>query len=116
MSNLITPISVEAPLVTLVNVFTVEESRQAELVDALDRATREVFVGVPGFISANIHASLDGACVINYAQWADEQHFNDMQERSDVRSHIAEVMTIAAKAEPRLFRVRSIHHPVGQQA
>ena len=58
--------------VTLVNVFTVDPTRQIELVDALDDATSKIFVTVPGFISANLHTSLDGTRVINYAQWASE--------------------------------------------
>lgn len=61
-------ISVLAPVVTLINVFTVEPARQPELVQLLVTATEEVMQYQPGFVSANIHASTDGERVVNYAQ------------------------------------------------
>jgi heme-degrading monooxygenase HmoA len=105
-----TSISTDAPVVTLINVFTVAADRQGALVAALDRATAEVFVGLPGFRSANIHASLDGVRVVNYAQWASEEAFNEMRERAEVQEHMKEIMTIADGFEPRLFSVRAVHN------
>jgi heme-degrading monooxygenase HmoA len=105
-----TTISTDAPGVTLMNIFTVAAERQDELVAALDRATADVFVGLPGFRSANIHASLDGVRVVNYAQWASEEAFNAMLERPDVRAHMKEIMTIADAFEPRLFTVQAVHN------
>jgi heme-degrading monooxygenase HmoA len=105
-----TTISTDSPGVTLINVFTVAADRQDELVAALDRATAEVFFGVPGFRSANIHASLDGVRVVNYAQWASEEAFNAMLGRADVQAHLKEIRTIADAAEPRLFQVRAVHN------
>ena len=102
--------------VTLVNVFTVDPTRQIELVDALDKATSEIFVTLPGFISANLHTSLDGTRVINYAQWATEQQYTEALQRADVREHLTEATAIADKWDPTLVRVRSIHHPKEQQA
>lgn len=97
--------------VTLVNVFTVEPRQQAELVDALDRATSTLFATVPGFISANLHTSLDGTRVINYAQWASEQQYKEALQRADIREHLAEAAAVARSWDPTLVRVRSIHHP-----
>ncbi|MFD7666048.1 antibiotic biosynthesis monooxygenase family protein [Streptomyces sp. NPDC059788] len=111
-----TTISTDADLVTLVNVFTVDPRRQTDLVDALDRATRDVFLTVPGFVSANLHVSLDGRRVVNYAQWAGEQQYKEALQRPDVREHLTEAAAIAEAYDPTLVRVRSIHHPDGQQA
>jgi heme-degrading monooxygenase HmoA len=105
-----TTISTDAPGVTLVNIFTVAAERQDDLVAALDRATAELFIGLPGFRSANIHASLDGVRVVNYAQWASEAAFHAMLERADVQAHMKEIMTIADAFEPRLFTVRAVHN------
>ena len=112
MSATETTISVttDSEQVTLVNVFTVDPARQNELVEALDRATRDIFVTLPGFISANLHSSLDGTRVINYAQWADEQQYQAALERADVREHLAESVSIAEKWDPTLVRVRTVHH------
>ncbi len=103
-------ISVDAPHVTLINVFTVAPDRQAELVAALDRATAEIFVTVPGFRSANIHASVDGTRVINYAQWESREHFEAIFGRDDVRQHMSQIMAVAENADPRLFTVQAVHH------
>lgn len=96
--------------VTLVNVFTVAPERQEELLAALDKATADVFTGVPGFISANLHTSLDGNRVINYAQWSSEQAYLEALRRPDVREHIGHAAAIAESYDPTLVRVRSVHH------
>ena len=105
-----TTISPEADVVTLINVFTCPAERQDELVAALDRATAEIFAGLPGFVSANIHASLDKTRVVNYAQWRSVRDFDAMQRRDDVRKHMGQIMAIAVAADPRLFQVRVVHH------
>jgi antibiotic biosynthesis monooxygenase (ABM) superfamily enzyme len=55
--------------VTLINVFTVEPENQDRLIEAWQRSTDEVIRHLPGFVSANIHASLDGTKVVNYARF-----------------------------------------------
>ncbi|WP_216900502.1 antibiotic biosynthesis monooxygenase family protein [Nocardia alni] len=111
-----TTIDPSADLVTLVNVFTVDPERQLELADALDRSTEEIFVGVPGFISANLHVSLDGTRVVNYAQWASEQHYTDALQRPEIREHVVAAAAIAQAYNPTLARVRSVHHRRGREA
>ena len=54
-------------VITQINVFTVPPGRQQPLLDQLAKAAayaRET----PGWISANLHRSLDGTRVVNYAQ------------------------------------------------
>jgi hypothetical protein len=64
-----TIISTDQDIATLINVFTMDPDSQQQLVDLLDEATSQVIRHRAGFISANIHASLDGTRVVNYAQW-----------------------------------------------
>lgn len=64
-----TTIAIDQDVATLINVFTVTRMTQQPLVDLLTEATEQVMRHRPGFISANIHASLDGTRVVNYAQW-----------------------------------------------
>lgn len=97
-------IALDQPVVTMVNVFTVEPQNQQRLVDILVDATRSVMSKVPGFVSANIHASLDGSRVVNYAQWQSEDHFAAMLQNPDVHPHFTEVRAIAAP-ERHLYRV-----------
>ena len=95
-------------VVTLINVFTVEPERQQELVDLLDRATDEVMRHLPGFVSANLHASLDGSRVVNYAQWRSVADFQAMLANPDAGSHLKAALD-RATAAPHLYAVRSIH-------
>lgn len=53
---------------------------QRALIDLLDRATENVMRKQPGFISANIHRSLDGTRVANYAQWRSKADLEAMQK------------------------------------
>lgn len=67
-----TSISEKDGVITVINVFTVKPEQQKQLVDHLvsnlDTAKKQ-----SGFISANIHKSLDGTRVINYAQWTSKE-------------------------------------------
>ncbi|MGW5570401.1 antibiotic biosynthesis monooxygenase family protein [Nocardia thailandica] len=105
-----TTISVDAPLVTLINVFTVTPDRQGELVELLTRATEEVIRHRPGFVAANIHAGLDGERVVNYAQWRTTEDFHAMLEHPAAQEHLREAARIAEGFDPHLHTVVSVHH------
>ena len=64
-----TRISRRDGVVTLINVFTVAPEDQQRLLGLLVEATESVMNKLPGFVSANLHKSLDGTKVTNYAQW-----------------------------------------------
>lgn len=65
-----TTIQTNDGVVTQINVFTVAPEKQQQLIDLLCEAA--VFAsGLPGWISASIHRSLDGTKVVNYAQSKD---------------------------------------------
>jgi quinol monooxygenase YgiN len=104
-----TVIRVGEPLITLVNVFTVDPAAQTRLVALLDDATEQVMRHRPGFISANIHASLDGTKVVNYAQWRSQDDFEAMLADERAQSHMREAAGLA-QFEPNLYRVASVHH------
>jgi quinol monooxygenase YgiN len=105
----VTTISTEQPVVTLVNVFTVHPERQQQLVDALVEATEAVISKVPGYVSANIHKSIDGTHVVNYAQWRSREDFEAMLLRPDVRPHMAQAEALA-RYEPHLYEVTYTDH------
>lgn len=102
-----TTISEDEPVVTLINVFTVDPDDQDELVDRLVAATDEVMRDQPGFVSANIHASHDGERVVNYAQWESRDHFEAIFEDAEVRSHMNDIDAIAT-ADYHLYEVSHV--------
>src|SRR5205085_2584355 len=104
-----TTIDADATVATLINCFTVHPDRQRELVDLLVRATEDVMCRQPGFVAANIHASVDGTRVLNYAQWEHAEDFQAMLTDPVCREHMAAAGKIG-QAEPRLYDVELVHH------
>jgi quinol monooxygenase YgiN len=50
---------------------------------------------IPGYVSANIHKSLDGVRVVNYAQWESQEAFQAMFRNPTVKAHMAEILKVA---------------------
>lgn len=106
---MITQINPAADVVTLINSFTVEPERQHELIALLIDATEQVMRHQPGFVSANIHAGLDGTRVANYAQWQSVPAFEAMLANPECRKHMAAAAEIAT-FDPVLYTVTAVHH------
>ena len=97
-------ISKEAGLLTLINIFTVQPTKQADLVDLLIRATEDSVRRVAGFVSASLHRSLDGTRVAMYAQWRSREDYEAMR-RNPVASPYLEGALTFAKFEPGMYEV-----------
>lgn len=104
-----TQIGVDRQVATMINVFSVDPENQQRLVDLLVETTESVMRHVPGFVSANIHASLDGGRVVNYAQWRTVEDFQAMLANPEAQPHLAACAALAT-FEPHLFTVVSVHH------
>jgi quinol monooxygenase YgiN len=104
-----TTIEKGAPVVTLINVFTVDPSKQDELVKVLENATEKVIKNLTGFVSANIHRSFDGRHVANYAQWESREALDAMLAHPAAQQHLRDAAALA-QFEPNLYEVASVHH------
>jgi quinol monooxygenase YgiN len=102
-------IRAEAEIFTLINVFSVAADRQQELANLLIEATEQTMRHLPGFISANIHTSLDGRRVVNYAQWRSRDAFEAMLRNPDARPHITRAAALAS-FDPILCEVAHVDH------
>lgn len=103
-----TTITINKNIVTLINVFTVQPENQQRLVDLLIEATKLTMRKQPGYISANIHKSLDGTRVTNYAQWHSKEDFEAMLQNPEAATHMKEASQLAIKFEPYLYEVSFI--------
>lgn len=99
----------ERPHVVLINTFKVKPEHADELLAKLAHATEEVMASRPGFISANFHRALDGATVVNYAQWASEADFQAMRADPAAQEHMRECAALCESFSPQLLRVVSVH-------
>ena len=91
-------------VLTLINVFTVEPAKQQALVTLLIDATEQTMKHLPGFVSANIHRSLDGKKVVNYAQWESMAAFEAMRKNPEAGPHMQAAAALA-RFEPILSEV-----------
>jgi heme-degrading monooxygenase HmoA len=99
-----TTISTERDVITLVNVFTVKPEDQQSLVDVLAEAASTMKT-IHGYVSSNLHKSLDGTKVVNYVQWESVEDFEAMLENPEAAPHMQEAARIAVKYEPDLYEV-----------
>jgi heme-degrading monooxygenase HmoA len=97
-----------SPVVTLINVFTVDPAGQDELVARWQQATDDVMRHRPGFISASIHRSFDGTKVINYAQWESRDAFAAMFQDPEASAQLTRLAEIGTP-DPVLCEVVSVH-------
>lgn len=96
-------------VVTLINFYDVAPEKQAELVQLLAEATEKVMRHQRGFLSVNIHRSLDGTRVVNYAQWASKEDFELMMKSPEAQAQIKQFASIAKSVSPGLYEVSSVH-------
>ena len=99
-----TTIKVDKDIITLINVFTVDPSRQQQLVDALIETTRQVWRLQDGFISASIHKSKDRKKVVNYVQLQGKEAFDKRLDNPEAVIHMNKVLSMA-KADGNLYDV-----------
>jgi quinol monooxygenase YgiN len=99
----VTTISKHNKLVTFINVFTVDPTRQQELIDLLARAT-EIVRRAPGFISASLHRSVDGAKVTMYAQWRSIEDYEAMRANPAPLPYLQQALGFA-RFEPAMYEV-----------
>lgn len=94
---------------TLINVYEVERDQQAVLVRALSEATQSTIRHQPGFISVCLHRSLDGTKVVNYAQWASQQHFEAFMKKPETQAQLRQFAELAKSVAPSLYKVDAVH-------
>ncbi len=90
-----TSISKNSNIITLINIFTVDSQNQQRLVDMLVETTEQIMNMQEGFISANIHKSLDGTRVVNYAQWESRDAFEKMLKNPKVIVLMNDILNIS---------------------
>lgn len=106
-----TIISQQAGLCTLINVFTIAPEKQQSLIDVLVDVTDRVICKLPGFISANIHKSVDGERVTNYVQWRRKEDLEAMLRNPEAKEHIAICQQLASHIDFHLYTVEHIQGP-----
>lgn len=77
-------LSLDNSLTTVIVIFQVKPEQQQELIDAI-KEFLETVKTQPGFVSANLHKSIDGVKVANYAQWSSRSAFEAFKNNKEVQ-------------------------------
>jgi hypothetical protein len=67
------------------------------------------------FISANIHKSLDGTRVANYAQWRSVEGFQAMLKNPEAIPHMREAAAMASNFDPNVYDFVEVCNVHGKQ-
>jgi quinol monooxygenase YgiN len=82
--------------VTLVNVLSVEPSKQQELVGSLRQNTETVIKTLKGWIATSLIASNDGKRVIIYSQWDSPADIEAMRSDPRMQAYFPKVAALAS--------------------
>ncbi len=96
---------------TLINVFNVEPENHLALFEHLKEATEQVFIKMPGYISANLHISDDKKTVTNYAQWESLEDDQKIFENEEVQKHMKLAASFAIDFKPVMYDQIWSHEP-----
>jgi antibiotic biosynthesis monooxygenase (ABM) superfamily enzyme len=93
----------ENKLATLIVVFSVDPSRQEDLLKGVMHNLETVVKPYPGFVSSTIHKSLDGMRIVNYIQWESPEAYQAYLEQYPAKSFPMGLLT--APPDARLYSV-----------
>jgi len=72
---------------------------------AIREETEDIVRHMPGFVSADVHCSVDGTRVTNYAQWSDLDAFQQHIRSEAGRALIAEMHKYADDVDVHVYDV-----------
>jgi quinol monooxygenase YgiN len=78
-------IAVNSQYAIFINTFRCRPENQDDVVRINVDIVDQVAARQEGFISATVHRSTDGTCVINYLQWRTAAHLHAMQDSAEFR-------------------------------
>lgn len=97
-------IDARSGLITQINVFDIVPGKQDDLLALLTEAAESCRDAVPGWVSASLHLSLDGARLVNYAQTEDEAAMKRVFDHLNAGGWL-ERNRASGVAHPGLYRV-----------
>ncbi len=93
----------------LINTFRVKPGRAEDLLKLLAEATENGIRRAAGFVSANVHVSLDGTKVVNYAQWRSKEDFEAFRTSDSFKAHVKPMEELIEGFDPQLYELRYSH-------
>lgn len=105
-------IDLDNQLINPIILFKVKAGQQAAVIDKVKQLF-EIAKQQPGFVSANLHRSLDDVKVANYAQWENQAALDQFRSLTDAQTMVAELQDLIEEMDSHLYEVVASESKVG---
>ncbi|MEM6352815.1 MAG: antibiotic biosynthesis monooxygenase [Cyanobacteria bacterium P01_D01_bin.14] len=99
-------------LVNPIILFKVKPGQQSAVVEKVKQLFA-IAKQQPGFVSANLHRSLDDAKVANYAQWENKAALNQFRELPEAQQHVSELRELVQEMDSHIYEIVASESKVG---
>ena len=96
---------------TFLNTFKVAPDKADLLLEALHKATEDIFRYEPGFLSVSLHISKDRSRIVNYAQWRSKEDYETMSKTPEVLAHMKRAAALAISFDPVDYELKHVVLP-----
>ena len=100
-------IHIDKQPVTQITVVEPEQGKQAEALNVMTERAR-FMAKQPGFVSINIHRSLDGRRIVNYIQWENRNLLEAAHKSSGFRKEWNRFDQLTQDIDPHLYEVTEV--------
>src|SRR5438132_13451132 len=90
--------------ITQITVIDLEEGKEAEAL-SLMKERAHFMAKQPGFISVNLHRSLDGRRIVNYIQWQNRELLQSAHKSPEFRKEWDHLDRMTDGIDPHLYEV-----------
>ncbi len=105
-------IDLDNQLVTVIVLFKVKSGQQAAAIEQIKQLF-DLAKQQPGFVSANLHRSLDEVKVANYAQWENTAALEQFRQRSDTQALWEQLQPLVDEADSHIYEIVASESKVG---
>lgn len=99
-------------LVTVIILFKVQAGQQTVVLETVKQLF-EIAKQQPGFVSANLHRSLDEVKVANYAQWENEAALQAFRQLPETLALVESLQDLAEEMDSHLYEIVASESKVG---
>jgi len=93
--------------ITQITVVEPEPGKQAEALAVMTERARYM-AGQPGFVSVNLHRSLDGKRIVNYLQWQSREQLQAAHRSAGFRKEWDRFDDLTQDIDPHLYEVAHV--------
>ena len=105
-------LDLENKLLTVIVLFKVKPGKQAEALEIV-RQLFAIAQKQSGLVSANLHRSLDGEKIANYAQWEDEDSLNKFRQLPETLALIGPIQGLVEEMDGLPYEIVASESKVG---